>query len=285
MMESMPGFGFRFFRPAAKPETRMPNPGGAGGAPGERAIPRAAFTLVETIVAVAVAAVAMSIAAVAVAGGHRLVARMAASGPAFDDGMERQAALETLRMDLASALPSSDLPFSGDASGFRCLSLLSFRGSSPSVFTSPSGMGLPLAGRREESAVPVLVEWGLSPSGGMARRISALDGTALRTDVFPQEWGAPKFGYRRLAPSGAAADAAGVIGETGTADVPARIGLADSVDVFSAETGDSAASGSRLPAIVEVTWCGFDRLFFPVPCAATPGRASSPSAPPSEAEP
>ena len=217
--------------------------------------PLCAFTLVEVVVAVAVAAVAIAIAGAAVAGAHVLFARLAASGPAFDSDMERQAALETLRADLASALPSSRVPFSGDASGFRALCLLS---------------------ADDGSSVPAIVEWGRSPSGGTARRVTAPDGTLLSAADYPAVWGPLSLRYRGFRDSGGpgalgdvgGSEASGVFrasGGSGASGLSGRsLALAEPSDRFG--SSDPLAEPS-LPAVVEARWCGLG-LSFPVPCAA-----------------
>lgn len=208
--------------------------------------PFCAFTLVEVIVAVAVAAVAMAVAGAAVAGAHTLFARLVASGPAFDSAMERQAALETLRTDLASALPSSRIPFSGDASGFRALCLLA---------------------ADDGSYAPVVVEWGRSPTGGTARRVTALGGALLSATDHPAAWGPLSLRYRGLADSGAHGDR-GDAGDSGPAAVSgssgAPLALAEPSDRFGSS---DPAEPPSLPAMVEVRWCDLD-LSLPVPCAA-----------------
>ncbi len=217
--------------------------------------PFCAFTLVEVIVAVAVAAVAIAIAGAAVAGAHVLFARLAASGPAFDSDMERQAALETLRADLASALPSSRIPFSGDASGFRALCLLA---------------------ADDGSYAPVVVEWGRSPTGGTARRVTALGGALLSATDHPAAWGPLSLRYRGFRDSGGpgalgdvgGSEASGVFrasGGSGASGLSGRsLSLAEPSDRFG--SSDPLAEPS-LPAVVEARWCGLG-LSFPVPCAA-----------------
>ena len=175
-----------------------------------------AFTLVELVVAVAVAAVAMAIAAAALLGGHSLAARIAAGGPAFDDLLARSAAVESLRADLACALPSAESPLEGAPDGFRCLRLL----------PAPGG-----------AFEPAAVEWGRAPHGGAVRRVSAPDGSVLREDVHPAAWGTPAFGYRGVVPRDG--------GSPGFSLAPA----ADSWP-------PSGAGRAPLPAVVEVRWGG-----------------------------
>ena len=85
--------------------------------PREESPPRAGFTLVEVLVASAVAVVL----AVAVAGvlhaGFSAWSRVAAR-PDAEAALARLDAFEALRADVASALPLRDAPFRGDARGF-----------------------------------------------------------------------------------------------------------------------------------------------------------------------
>lgn len=111
---------------------------------------RAGFTLVEVLVASAVAVVL----AVAVAGvlhaGFSAWSRVAAR-PDAEAALARLDAFEALRADVASALPLRDAPFRGDARGFSSARLL-----------APA---LP-----DEPARPVLVRWAPA-SGGAVREL------------------------------------------------------------------------------------------------------------------
>lgn len=197
----------------------------------------AAFTLVELVVAVAVAAVAMAVAAAAILGGHSLFVRIAGSVPALDETLARQAAFEALRSDLACALPaaapSGDVSveaFHGASDGFSCIRLF------------PAADGL---------LEPVGVEWGRFFSGGAVRRVTSAEGTVVREERFPPEWGVPRFSYRALAPCVDASP-----GEP----VP-----------LSAESFDSWPVGDApLPAVATVRWGTFSAEF-PVHCAVLPG--------------
>lgn len=187
-----------------------------------------AFTLVELVVAAAVAVVAMAVAAAALLGGHSLAARIASGAPAFDDVLAREAAFESLRADLACAIPSAGSPLEGARDSFRCLRLL----------PAPDG-----------AFEIAAVEWGRAPHGGAVRRVLSTDGAVLREDVHPASWGTPAFGYRGIVPR----------------DGTPFFSLAEAVDSW--PPPGAPAGRPPLPAVVEVRWDGRS-FSLPVPCAA-----------------
>lgn len=149
------------------------------------AAPRAAFTLVEVLVASVVAVVVAGAAAVALWQGFLVHARVAGDRAAEDD-LARIALVEALRADVASAAPLALVPFEGDARGFSAARLRAPAGAAPgpaeavrfSWTHSPDGAALL---RREV------------PAGAPADALSRA--AAVR---FPSPDGAPRFSYAAL---------------------------------------------------------------------------------------
>lgn len=196
---------------------------------------KSGFTLVETVVAVAVASVVASFAALAILGGHALFKRLAGLGAALEYSLAFETALETMRSDIACALPDPDsesdqsLRFSGTGTSIRLAKLDSRNGG---------------------ALKPVIVEWNRHPSGGFARNVYSANGpiseeSFISSDVFPVFWGIPSFRYLSAA-------------------FPEKTALVGG-DGGSAVLGKTEESANALPAAVSVEWSD-SKVVFPVNC-------------------
>lgn len=159
--------------PAARPAA-LPEPGREALRP-----PRAAgFTLVEVVVASAVAVLLAVAAAGVLSVAFGSFGRVASDRRA-EESIERLDFFEALRADLASALPELG-SFEGDALSMRLLRLAAPPGAAP-------------GGVRAE-----VVRW--EPASGAARRVAERAGGPAAEALHPF---APRFSYARLVPPAA----------------------------------------------------------------------------------
>ena len=191
-----------------------------------------AFTLVEVMVAAAVAVLIAAAVAAALISAFGAFSR-AAADPETERNLERIDAFETLRADLACAAPLSGTPFSGTENGFSCARLL-----------SPT--------RTPDGAVVVRVEWAAAPNGGCVRTVTRADAT-LSEERHGPAFGPLRFSYGRLPDCPDAED--GPAAPQG-AGLPAR-----DEPIWS-----DAWSGPGLPAVVRVRW-GTLEADVALPCA------------------
>lgn len=157
-----------------------------------RAPPRAAFTIVEFLIAGAISALLMAAAAIALSSGMRASARIASSG---HGAAEEAAFLRILQSDIASAAPLNGDKFVGDP---RAMSFA--RLASPSASTN-----------RIETA---RVEWRLHPVRGAVRTL-AFAGGATPPQTFALKK-PPLFSYAGKASDDSPPDTA--FSETWTAE-------------------------------------------------------------------
>ena len=168
-------------------------------AAGERAW-AGAFTLVETVVAAAVAAIAMTMAAAALFGGHALLGRLVASSPKFENSLAFAAAMEKLREDVACALPAAK-PSGGEDSADAPRGAAGGSGGALFAGTEDTLRLMRLVPLENGVLAPVFVEWTRHASGGAVRLVSASPfspaaGEILARETFPALWGTPHFEYR-----------------------------------------------------------------------------------------
>jgi len=190
-----------------------------------------AFTLVEVVVASAVAVLIAAAVAAALISAFGAFSRTAAD-PETERNLERIDAFETLRADLACAAPLSGTAFAGAEDGFSCARLLSPR-------------------RTPDGAVVVRVEWAASPDGGCVRTVTRA-GAVLSEERHGPAFGPLRFSYGRLpdrpeTPPGS---------DTPDRGLPARDEPAWS----------DAWSGTDLPAVVRVRWGSLESEIA-LPCA------------------
>jgi Type II secretory pathway, component PulJ len=136
-----------------------------------RASARAAFTLIELLIAGTISALLMAAAAIALAAGMRASARVAAAG---NGAAEEAAFLRILQSDIASAAPLNGAKFAGDARAMAFARLASPGASAGSI----------------EAA---RVEWRILPARGAVRTLTFASG-ATHSQSFALK-NPPPFSY------------------------------------------------------------------------------------------
>ncbi len=227
-----------------KPST---NPdGGAARASGRGR--RGAFTLVEVLVALAIASVTIAAGAVVMGQAFRAFSAVSGLSRRMEDDTRRLDAFELLRADLASALPapatgaaaqSAKCEFSGDGTGFSCLRLAS---------TDMTETGYRI----------FRITWESDGAGGCIRRATPVapppapegaSGACAPIARFPASWGAPSFEWAARPESGRGGDA------------PSDGAAATAIPPKETQWADSWTDGNELPAAAKVRWGNIETVF------------------------